>query len=166
MIRPATLKDLNDMYDIRIQAARRMKYMGIDQWQDEHPLKETFKEDILKKRAYVYEYHRQVLGTATFQISPEISYKSLVDITIPAITCHRIAVADKGLRQGIATQFMNYMEMLAKTKHIYVLYVDTHHDNMLMRHLLQRNKFTYIGDITLEHLRSKARMLYMKTLTF
>lgn len=166
MIRKATLNDLDAMYEIRCQAAKRMKKMGIDQWQDQAPEKSRFKEDIEYHRAFVYEENELILATATFQIEPERTYEHLVDISIPACTCHRIAVSDQGLRRGIASSLLTYMESYATSKRIKRLYVDTHHDNLPMQRMLQNKDYAYIGDIIIPFLRSNKRMLFMKTLTF
>ncbi|MGA0351324.1 MAG: GNAT family N-acetyltransferase [Acholeplasmataceae bacterium] len=166
MIRIARPSDVSRMYEIRLEAAKRMKSMGIDQWQDAPPTIEHFERDVHYQRAYVYEENGMVLATATFQLEKEYAYEGVIDLLIPAVTCHRIAVSNLGLRKGIGKALISFMVHYAKSLKISRLYVDTHPMNIPMKRLLQTFDFIYLGDILLHHLRSKERMLFMKTLTF
>ena len=166
MIRQATINDLEVMYAIRMQAKERMAAMGIDQWQDDQPTKKQFEEDILYKRAYVYVIDEEVVATATFQTEKEMTYESLVDLKIQAMTCHRIAVASHKTNRGIGKKLLMYMELFASQKNIQRLYVYTHPNNQPMQQLLKKLGYEPLGTIFLTHLRSKERLLYMKTLTF
>lgn len=166
MIRQATLNDLESMYAIRLQAKERMAAMGIDQWQDQHPTKKQFEEDIMLNRAYVYVINEEVIATATFQTEEETTYYSLVDLKVKAMTCHRIAVASHQTKQGIGKALLLFMETLASQKGIQRLYVDTHPHNHPMRQLLKHLDYRPLGTIFLTQLRSQERLLYMKTLTF
>lgn len=166
MIRKALLEDLTSIFEIRIEASKRMKAMGIDQWQDSQPTLEMFISDIEKGIAYVFERNQKIVGIATFQTDPENTYETLVDLKIPALTCHRLAVSNEALRQGIAKQLLSYMEKYAKMQNIHILYVDTHPDNIPMQQILKNFGMKPLGNIMLMHLRSKKRTLFMKTLTF
>lgn len=166
MIRKARIDDLDAMYEIRLQASKRMHQMGIDQWQDEQPTKAMFLEDIKKQQAFVYTKHETILGIATLQLEPEVTYEPYVDMTQQAVTCHRIAVSNEALGQGIAKAFLAYMETYAKEHRIHMLYVDTHPNNTPMKQLLEKHGMIPIKNIELRHLRSSKRILFMKTLTF
>jgi RimJ/RimL family protein N-acetyltransferase len=165
MIRQAKLDDLDAIFDIRLEASNRLKQMHINQWQSESPTKEKFLEDISKGICFVYEFNGIILGTATFQIEPEYTYQTLTDVTIPAITLHRIAVSNKGLHRGIGHAFFDFMQDHALSLGYHKLYVDTHPDNLIMQKLLHKHDFVLLGTIELEGIPSPTRRVYFKSLT-
>jgi len=165
MIRQAQLNDLEAIFDIRQEASARLKRMHINQWQSESPTREKFLEDITKGMCFVYERDDMILGMATFQREPEYSYQTLTDMSIPAITLHRIAVSDQALHQGIGHAFFDFMQSYACTHGYQRLYVDTHPDNMIMQKILHKHDFTLLGSIKLEGIPSPTRWVYFKSLT-
>jgi RimJ/RimL family protein N-acetyltransferase len=166
MIRKARLADLDTMYDIRLQASKRMHLMGIDQWQDIHPTKDQFLEDIKKEQAFVYESNEGIQGIISLQIDPEYAYESLVDISLRALTCHRLAVADDALGKGYAKEMLLYMESYAQHHKINILYVDTHPNNIPMRKLLKSISMQPVGIILDGYQNASERILYQKRLEF
>jgi N-acetylglutamate synthase-like GNAT family acetyltransferase len=165
MIRQATIHDLNEIFDIRLEASERMKNEHINQWQGMHPTKEQFHQDMMHGTCFVYEQDGTIFATATFQIEKELTYASLVDLDIPAMTLHRIAVRNQALHQGIGKAMLAFMEIHAQTLNIHTLYVDTHKDNTKMKHLLKSFQYTFIGIVELPNISSPHREVYRKSLT-
>lgn len=165
MIRKALLKDLDDIFKIRLEAARRLKEDNVDQWQGIHPTKEQFHQDIINGTCFVYEQDGTIFGMATFQLEKELTYQSIVNLNISALTLHRIAVSDKALNKGIAKSFFHFMEQLAIELDRHTLYVDTHPNNIRMKKLLKTFEFECIGSVTLPNISSPLRDVYRKSLT-
>ena len=66
------------------------------------------------------------------------------------VVVHRLAVSQKTQGQGIASYFMQQVEMLAKEKGIESFKVDTNFDNFAMMAVLYKLGFSYCGEISYE----------------
>lgn len=164
IIRLATMDDLEDIFIIRNQASKRLKEDGVNQWQDREPSKETFQTDIKNNEAYVMVDQEKIIAMASLCFAKEMAYAKLIDLTIDAITVHRIAVHQDYLRKGLTHTWFDFFEKMIKKHQRQCIYIDTHPENKRMLALLKKHHYQYVGEFEFKHLSSPVRRLFMKTI--
>lgn len=128
------------------------------QWAHKNPTQERIQMDIQEKRCYLICNRNEIHGVfALFtETEPEITYKKIDGKWLndePYLTIHRIA-AD-GKVHGIFAAAINYCKSLSKN-----LRIDTHADNRIMQHLIEKNGFKKCGIIYLTNGDGTARIAY------
>ena len=148
MVRKAIPADLPVILEIYARARRFMAETGNPtQWGDRWPLKEVLEEDIEIGRLFVYEQEGTVRGVFAFLLGEERAYSTLRGgswrYEEPYGTIHRIA--SDGEIPGIMGKCLEWCR--AQMDYIRI---DTHHDNKVMQHLLNKYGFSFRGDITID----------------
>ena len=147
-IRKATLSDLPQIFDIYARARKFMAENGNGtQWGNIKPRKELVESDVANGISYVCEKDREILGVFAFIYGEDPTYKIIYDgkwlSDEPYATIHRIASSGSVKGTGefcirwALSQFPNVR-------------IDTHENNSVMRHLMDKLGFTYCGIIHLE----------------
>ena len=136
MFRGAVRGDLPQILQIYAHAREAMAASGNPtQWGDNFPPQELLEEDIDSNRLFVYVVNGQLLGVFAFILGVDPTYQVIEDgawlnDTLPYGTIHRLASSGK-----------------SKGEHCQSLRADTHADNQIMQHLLEKNGFTRCGII-------------------
>ncbi len=158
-IRKATIGDLRQILEIYAYARMQMKQNGNpSQWGDNRPSREAVLEDIRKGQSYIIE-EKQICGVFAFIIGNDPTYQLIEQgrwlNQAPYGTIHRLA--GNGRTKGLFVQCVSYcMAMLPNIR------IDTHEDNQIMRHLLEKNGFHKCGIIYVED--GCPRIAYQKCL--
>ncbi len=155
-IRQGTTDDLDEMLRLFENGRAIMRAAGnMTQWADWYPQREVLEKDISNGNSYICTDGGKAVGTCCFMPGPEPTYakiykgKWLNDLPYHAI--HRITSAQRG-----AGSFMlEYFFALSGN-----IRVDTHKDNIPMRGMLEKHRFTYCGIIFLEN--GDERVAYQK----
>ena len=146
MFRGAVRGDLPQILQIYARAREAMAASGNpDQWGDSWPPQELLEEDIDSNRLFVYVVNGQLQGVFAFILGEDPTYKvieegSWLNDALPYGTIHRLASAGKS--QGVASAVIEWC-----LEHCQSLRADTHADNKIMQHLLEKNGFTRCGII-------------------
>ena len=136
MFRGAVRGDLPQILKIYAHARAVMKASGNPtQWGDDFPPQELLEEDIDSNRLFLYVVNGQIEAVFAFILGADPTYAVIedgqwLDDTLPYGTVHRLASAGKQKGVGKA-----------------VLRADTHADNKIMQHILEKNGFTRCGVI-------------------
>lgn len=163
-IRYAEKKDLDRIMQILADARESIGRLGIDQWQYGYPTRESVKEDISLKRGYVVLDGEEVCATFALMIHGEPTYKKIYcgawigDGEYLAI--HKIAIDSSHRGTGLAGEIVEYIMNYARELGYVSVRVDTHHGNVPMRKMLEKNGFEYCGTIHL--LDGQPRVAYEK----
>jgi hypothetical protein len=158
-IRNTTEKDLSFVMDIYAYAREQMKNNGNPtQWGDSRPSEGTILSDILAKNSYVIlDDEGRICGVFTFITGPDPTYTKIYDgkwlNDKPYGVIHRIASA--GCKKGILETTLSYCEALTEN-----IRIDTHRDNKIMQHLLEKNDYTKCGIIYVDD--GSPRIAYQK----
>ena len=144
MIRKAETEELNRILEI-YQIARKfmMDHGNPTQWGTEHPSKELLENDLKQGNLYVITENNIVHGVFAFVIGEDETYSKIDGgwkNSSPYGTIHRIA--GDGIGKGIFAQCLEFC--LKKIGH---LRIDTHQNNLLMQHLIEKNGFERCGII-------------------
>lgn len=144
-IRNADLSDLKEIMDIYEYARKFMKQTGNrNQWANKFPPESLIKEDIEKKQLYIIEKSGFICGVFAFIIGNDPTYSIIKNGEWLSYekyrTVHR--VASNGKSKGIFNEIITFCE--SKISH---LRIDTHKDNKIMQHLIEKNGFYKCGII-------------------
>ncbi len=119
-----------------------------DQWGTEHPPRTLIEEDIRVGRSYVVvsleDGQEKVRGVFVLILGEDPTYRVIEDgqwlNDAPYGTIHRIA--GDGSAKGVLEAALAYA-----AGRVLNLRIDTHHDNRIMQHLLDKYGFTRCGII-------------------
>ena len=144
-IRKANAEDLERILEIYAYARQFMAKTGNpNQWKNNHPPREVLEADIPAGNLYVVE-DEVVHGVFAYFTEPDPTYAYIEDgqwlDDSPYGTIHRIAGDGSG---GIFGAVLRYVSN--RNPHVRI---DTHEDNKVMQHVLQKNGFQRCGTIYL-----------------
>ena len=145
-VRNATIKDLTEILNIYAYARQFMRDTGNpNQWKTTNPTQETLESDISNGNLYLLVDSKEIHGVFAYieGIDPTYNFiegKWLNDMPYSAV--HRVASAGK--RGGIFKIIMDYV--FTQTD---CIKIDTHDDNLIMQHQLEKYGFTHCGTIYL-----------------
>ncbi len=161
--RPAKASDLNDIMEIISQAKAQMRRLGSGQWGDDYPSREHIADDITREYGYVMTDEAGVIAYMGISFDGEPAYAPLdsPDGNVRYVTAHRLAVADRAKRRGVATAFMQEAENIAGERGVRLFRADTNFDNTYMLRLFATLGFEYCGKIVYP---SGERLAYEKRL--
>lgn len=149
-VRKSTSDDVARIMEICADAVRTMRADGnLHQWTGGYPSEDVIRKDILDGVSHVIEYGGRVVGTFAFIPGIEKTYLRIdcgkwIDDTLPYGTIHRLAGA-QGSHKVAETCFNWCFEQMGNVR------IDTHRDNRIMRHCIEKAGFRYCGIIYLEN---------------
>lgn len=147
-IRKADYQDLPRMQEIFAIARSEMKKNGNpNQWKDDRPPLFLIEKDFSKGVTYVIEDEDKVIGTFSYTIGVEPTYVDIYDgkwlNDLPYGTIHRIA--SDTTHKGIFKYVLDFVETFGVD-----IRIDTHPDNKIMLHLMDKYGFTKCGIIYID----------------
>ena len=152
-IRLAEKKDLDKIMQIIADARESIGRLGIDQWQYGYPTRDSVKEDISLGHTYVVLDADEICATFALILSGEPTYKKIYCGAWIGdgdyVTIHKVAIDGAHRGRGVASEMVNYIVDFASDNGYSSVRVDTHHGNVPMRKMLEKNGFEYCGTIHL-----------------
>lgn len=145
-IRKAEETDIERLMEIFAIARDFMKSTGnASQWINGYPQKELILKEISEEHCYVcVDSDDKTVATFCFIQGPDPTYSYIEDgewkSDSPYYVIHRLA--SDGSVKGIASMCIDWCASVSPS-----LRVDTHHDNKVMQHLLEKNGFEKCGVI-------------------
>lgn len=163
--RQATYDDLSAIMTLITQARAHLKALGVDQWQDEYPAKSHITGDLDAGEGYVMHQDGALTGYACVSFAGEPAYDTLQGqwhSAGPYAVVHRMAIGDGHKGKGLSTLFFDYVQTLCRQRGVHTIKVDTDRDNATMRHILDKNGFSYRGEIRFQN---SDKIAFEKTLS-
>lgn len=149
-IREATLTDLPEIMTIVAEVVPLMQATGNQQWSDTYPNTTVLTRDIELNQLWVAEHNGQLAGVTAITTAPEPDYAATgIDVTIPAVVTHRLAVSPRFQGLGIAVALLNHADEVARKYKIGKAQADTNTMNQAMQRLLERSGYKNLGEISL-----------------
>lgn len=156
-IRKSTYDDLDRIAEIFAYARKQMALNGNpSQWKNDRPSMELVKKDIDVSNSYVVLNEGKIVATFALIVGIEPTYLDIDGKWLdddPYGTIHRIA--SDGSVKGVFNQVIDYV-----SKRGVDIRIDTHKDNKIMRHLIEKNGFVYCGIIIVDD--GTPRLAYQK----
>lgn len=159
VIREARAGDMTEILKVMEAAKKIMRQSGnMHQWGDGYPSETVIMNDMEKNGAFVIEDDDVVVGYFAFLPSPEPTYNKIYEgnwfeESLPYHVVHRIASYPDV--HGVFSSIMDFCFM-----HDTNIRIDTHRDNKIMQHNIQKHGFVYCGIIHL--LSGDERLTYQK----
>ena len=147
-IREAKQTDITEILQVMEAAKKIMRQSGnMHQWGDGYPSEAVILNDIEKHGGFVIVGEGRIVGYFAFLPSPEPTYSKIyngewLDDVKPYHVIHRIASYPEA--HGIFNTIMNYC-----FSHDANIRIDTHRDNRIMQHHIEKHGFTHCGVIRL-----------------
>lgn len=143
-VRTAVMADLPRILEIYAHARQFMAETGNpNQWGKTNPPREVLEDDIFRGLLQVVEDEMEIRGVFFFTVEEDPTYKVIYDGKWESNTLygtiHRIASDGSG---SVFTAALNWC--LDRCRH---LRIDTHHDNKVMQHVVEKHGFTRRGII-------------------
>lgn len=164
----AEIGQLDEIWEIIKCAINRRKQDGSNQWQDGYPNQSIIEHDIKQGYAYVIFNDSDIIGyCAILNEEPEyakIQGKWLTNSDF--LVFHRVAIAEKYLRQGFSKAMLRFIESLAVDKNIFSIKADTNFDNEAMLTLFERSGYTYCGEVSFRGSPRKAFEKVLKAVNY
>ena len=146
-IRQAEISDLKDILPIYAYARQQMAANGNPgQWGADKPIRKAIEHDIKHGNLFLVESKGQLAGVFAFLLGEEPTYRYIEgkwENQLPYGVIRRIA--GNGREKGIFKQCLSFCEGFTNN-----IRIDTHKDNLIMRHLLEKNGFKECGIIYVE----------------
>lgn len=160
VVRRTCAADIPALMDVFGQAKAIMRSDGnFHQWAGPYPSVEKIREDISRKVSHVICDGGRIVGTFAFIPGIEPTYKRIysgrwLDPAAPYATIHRIAstIDSTGVFDTLHGWCAERMPSIR---------IDTHRDNHIMQHLIEKYGFTYCGIIYLAD--GSERLAFQKT---
>lgn len=161
IIREARQTDIADIMKVMEAAKKIMRSSGnMHQWGEGYPSEAVIATDMEKNGGFVIEDEDHIVGYFSFLPSPEPTYHIIyggkwVDDEQPYHVVHRIASYPDS--HHIFSDMIDFC-----FAHDANIRIDTHRDNTIMQHNLQKHGFTYCGIIYLAN--GDERLAYQRIL--
>lgn len=156
-IRPTATADWNEVLAIYAYAREQMRRNGNPfQWGTDRPSEASIRQDIEAGNHYVVNHDGQIVGVFSFVLGDDPTYRLIEGEWLnnaPYGALHKIA--SNGAAKGILRFVLDHCE-----SRIANVRVDTHRDNAIMRHLLQKYGYRECGVIYVDD--GTPRMAYHK----
>ena len=159
-IRQATEHDLPTLMGIFEQGKRIMRQSGnLKQWTNGYPGASLVLSDIAQGNCYLCQDEQgKAIGTFAFIPGKDPTYAHIyqgewLDDTRPYATIHRLASTTDS--HGVAAACLDWCY-----RQVPNLRADTHRDNHILQHILQKHSFAYCGIIYLAN--GDERLAYQK----
>lgn len=144
---PAQPEDLDAVCALVADAVRRMRDMGIDQWDEVYPARSHLEEDI--QRGELYLAYRDDILTGIFVLNKRMdeAYHA-ARWQYPAqeaCVLHRLCVAPAAQGRGTATVLMGEVRRIAREKGYGSMRLDVFTLNPAARRLYEKDGFLPVG---------------------
>lgn len=164
MIRRATLADIDLIMSIIHSAQLSLRELGIDQWQDGYPTKDSIELDIQTGVGYVACKDGRIVGYAAIVLSEEPAYRQIAELwqtDEQYVVVHRLCVDSSARRSGVAIELMQYAASLARSNGYNAFRIDTHEGNVRMMNMMQRLGFKHVGKVVYDSGEREAFELFL-----
>lgn len=153
-IRRATADDLNQIMEIVKEAKALLKADGSPQWQDGHPDRQMFSDDIHQQINWVLTVGNEIAGTATLQLTPEESYAKIDGHwqrpNEKYATVHRLAISNHFRGQHLSNYFISNLITVGCLQGINNFRIDSHPQNKRVQAIAEHFGFIKRGQIQVE----------------
>lgn len=153
-LKQATMSDYDQIMAILKDGANQLAESGVNQWQGDYPSPDQIKEDIENGWAYLaVSQDEETVGALAIVPAPDHAYDELhgewLKDTDKYIVIHRVAIHSNHAGHGYATKLFNEVINQVRDSHpeIDSIRVDTHEDNKVMQHLINKMGFKKVGEL-------------------
>jgi len=150
IIRLATPDDIPAIMQLVAEVVPVMQASGNFQWDNNYPNAKVFERDIELQQLWVADVDGGIGGVTAITTDQDTEYAEVGwDITETAIVTHRLAVSVNHRRKGVAEALLKQAEIVAQSRGIKILRIDTNSNNKATRLLFPKLGYEFAGEISL-----------------
>jgi ribosomal protein S18 acetylase RimI-like enzyme len=150
--RKAEIKDRNIIWEIIQQSIERRRADGSTQWQNGYPNADTVESDIAKGFGFVLTVDEVVAVYVALIFNDEPAYSTIEGAWLSDgefVVVHRVAVSEEFAGQGLVKKLFDHIENFTKSEGVQSVKVDTNYDNIAMLKILEKQGYSYCGEVVL-----------------
>lgn len=152
-LRKVHADEIELVVEIIEEAKGVLRGRGVDLWQDGYPDQAILQDDIDRGIAYFLIKDDQIAGVAALEDQGESNYDQIYDGQWSPDShknyaiIHRVAICQGHQGEGLSSIFIQHLLTIAASQNFSDVRIDTHFDNLAMRHVIEKNGFTQCGTI-------------------
>ncbi len=147
---PACREDIPAYMAILDGGREFQRQQGFVQWSDGYPDRGSVEEDVKTGRGYALLADGQIAAYLYIGFDGDPSYpkiKGAWHFDGPYAVVHRIAIGEKFRGCGLTAEVFRLVGEMALERGVEILRIDTGEQNLRMRHVLEKNGFSYCGTV-------------------
>lgn len=147
---PARWEELDAVMDILHNGRMFQRAQGFVQWDDTHPTREAVEEDIRSGNGYAIRVDGELAGYLCLGFDGDPAYPEIRGVWRfdgAYAVVHRMAIGPNHRGRGLTGEVFRLAGVIAKSRGVEILRIDTHEDNLRMRHVLEKNGFLCCGTV-------------------
>ena len=126
------------------------RQQGFIQWDDTHPTQAAVEDDIRRGDGWALRVDGDLAGYLCLSFDGDPAYPEIVgawrfDGAYAVI--HRMAIGEAYRGRGLTGEVFRLAGEIAKARGVDILRIDTHQDNLRMRHVLEKHGFVQCGNV-------------------
>ena len=146
----AQAEDFRRCMDILNAGREFQREQGFIQWPDGYPDEESVRGDLRDGLGYVLKVDGVIAAYMYIGFDGDPAYPAIVGawrFDGPYAVIHRMAIGEAYRGRGLTGAVFYLVGEIARQRGVDVLRIDTHEDNLRMRHVLQKHGFTCCGTV-------------------
>lgn len=147
---PARWEELDAVMAILHSGRLFQRAQGFVQWDDTHPTREAVEEDIRSGNGYAIRVAGELAGYLCLSFDGDPAYPEIRGawrFEGNYAVVHRMAIGENHRGRGLTGEVFRLAGRLAQFRGVDILRIDTHEDNLRMRHVLEKNGFVCCGTV-------------------
>ena len=149
-LRKAYREELPLCLEILSSGREFQRQQGFVQWDDAHPSQAAVEEDIRRGEGYALRVDGALAGSLCLSFEGDPAYEDIVgawrykgDYGV----IHRMVIGEEFRGKGLTGTVFRLAAQIAAARGVQILRIDTHAENLRMRHVLEKHGFVYCGDV-------------------
>ena len=147
---PARREEVAPVMDLIREGRAFQRQQGFVQWDDAHPSQMAVEEDIRRGAGYALRVDGALAGYLCLSFEGDPAYEEIVgawrykgDYGV----IHRMVIGDGFRGKGLTGTVFRLAAQIAAARGVQILRIDTHAENLRMRHVLEKHGFACCGDV-------------------
>jgi len=150
---PAKITDISEIHQIFINVTKKLRSIGVMQWDFSYPDLPIIKQDIHSGSCIVLRKSGLIAATVSLNQDQDEQYQKVSWTADEAgiWVIHRLAVSPQFQNQGIATNLCIYLEELAKSKGAKAMRLDAYSENPYSNKMYQNLGYRQMKELLYFH---------------
>lgn len=147
---PARWEEVSAVMEIIRDGRAFQRQQGFVQWDDTHPTRAAVEDDIRRGDGYAVRVDGVLAGYLCLSFDGDPAYPEIVGawrFDGEYAVIHRMAIGEKFRGKGLTGEVFRRAGRIAREKGVDILRIDTHADNLRMRHVLEKHGFVQCGNV-------------------
>ena len=148
-ITKASLKSLDELFQIYLNAKKALQAKNVFQWIDAYPTISIIEEDLKKGDLYVLKIEKEIVGAVVLNEKQDKEYETIDWLFDDAkvLVIHRLAVDPKHQKKGYGKMLMDFSEDFAYKNNYSSIRLDTYSPNKTSIRLYENRNYFIRGNV-------------------